>query len=140
MRYAKVGTFYQLRLERGEDVPTEVVEFVRRNRIGSGSITGLGATDRAVLGHFSLKTRKYRRRTFSGEYEIAGITGNIAWDGKTPVCHMHAVISGPGMQAHAGHLFAARVAATCEIAILPFKRRLGRKPDPATGLKLLNLP
>lgn len=140
MEAVKTGAYYQLRLERGEDVPAVVAGFVLRHRIRSGIIVGLGAADEVVLGHFGLKTKKYRRRTFTGDYELASIVGNIAWDGKTPVCHMHAVITGPGMQAYGGHLFAATVAATCEISILPGEKRLLRRPDPATGLKLLSLP
>ncbi|MEO0080927.1 MAG: PPC domain-containing DNA-binding protein [candidate division WOR-3 bacterium] len=139
MTCVRNGAYWQLRLERGEDVPTEVAGFVLRHQIRSGLITGLGAADMVVLGHFSLRTKKYRKRKLAGEYEIAGILGNIAWDGKVPVCHMHAVVTGPDMKALGGHLFAARVAATCEISILPGARRLGRKLDQTTGLKLLAL-
>ncbi len=139
MTFAKSGSFYQLRLARGEDISTAVVDFVRRHRIGSGVVTGLGAAEKVVLGYFDLGRKVYRKRRFPGEYEIAGITGNIAWDGKTPVCHLHAVIAGPRMNVYGGHLFEARVTVTCEIAIQSARKRLRRAKDPGTGLKLLKL-
>jgi len=139
VKCVKAGPFYQLRLARGEDIPTEVIAFVTRNRVGSGIITGIGAAEHITLGWFNFKTGRYRKKTLRGEYEIAAIVGNVAWDGRTPICHMHALITGRDMAALGGHLFAARVAATCEIAILPGSKRLARKLDPATGLKLLAL-
>lgn len=128
-----------MRLERGEDIPTALAGFVAKKRMKSGFVVGLGAADKVVLGHFSLKTKKYRKRTFSGDYELASITGNISWDGETPICHLHAVITGPNMVAYGGHLFSAEVGATCELSILPAAKKLTRKLDPYTGLKLLAL-
>jgi len=139
MKSTKAGPFYQLRLERGEDIPLAVTQFVKEKGIKSGIITGLGAAEKVVLGYFDRKRRTYRKRRFSGEYEIANITGNIAWDGKVPICHLHAAIAGAQLTVRAGHLFAGRVTATCEVAILPGQKRLIRSTDPETGLKLLGL-
>ncbi len=140
MRYARLGAFHQLRLERGEDIPATVVDFIKRQKIKSGIVTGLGAAEKVILGYFDRKYLTYRKRRFPGEYEIASIVGNIAWDGKNPVCHLHAVIADSRMTTHGGHLFAGKVTATCEITILPGQKKLKRATDPATGLKLLQLP
>jgi hypothetical protein len=139
MRWAKPGAFYQLRLEPGEDVAQILPGFVHQYRIGSGVISGLGAADEVELGLFDLKRRVYRRRVFRGDCEILALSGNVAWDGDSPVCHVHCVISDSRMAAHGGHLYRARVSVTCEIAILPGRRRLYRAHDAATGLKLLRL-
>ena len=93
MRWAKPGAFYQLRLEPGEDVLPTLVEFVRARGIGSGIISGIGAADNIELGLYDLKGRVYRRRTFRGDHEILALSGNVAWDGRDPVCHVHCVIS-----------------------------------------------
>ncbi len=139
MTAAKNGSYWQLRLERGEDIPSALASFVAKHGIKSGVLIGLGAAETIVLGYFHLQSRKYRQRTFAGDYEIASIVGNVAWDGKVPVCHLHAVISGPQMNAYAGHLFSARVAATCEVSLFPGRRKLQRRIDSLTGLKLLQL-
>jgi len=93
-----------------------------------------------VLGCFIPKTRSYRKRTFHGDHEIAALCGNAARDGRDPVCHIHAVVATPGFAVRAGHLFSARVTVTCEVQLWPGTRRLFRRPDPACGLKLLDLP
>ena len=43
------------------------------------------------------------------------------------------------MAAFGGHLFSAKAGATCELSIVPGQRKLTRRPDRLTGLKLLHL-
>jgi len=137
--WARAGNLYQLRLEPGEDVPATIVAFVRERDIGSGLIAGLGAADKVVLGYFDRGTRQYEKREFPGECEIASITGNIAWAGAEPVCHLHAVVAGAGQNAWAGHLFEAKVTVTCEVSIVAGQGKLRRAEDMKTGLNLLDL-
>ncbi len=140
MMYVRNGSYYQLRLMPGEEILTTLVEFVRRRHIRSGFVTGIGAAENLMLGCFNPKTRTYRKRTFKGDHEVAAVVGNVAWDGRNPVCHIHAVISTPKLATFAGHLFSGRVTVTLEIALVPGTRRLRRSPDPLSGLKLLVLP
>jgi len=139
MTSTRSGPLYQLRLAPGEDIPTAITGFVARHRIGSGLVIGLGAAERVVLGFFDRKRRRYVKRRFPAECEVASLVGNIAWAGGEPVCHLHAVIATAGFQARAGHLFEARVTVTCEVSIVAGRVRLERSPDPDTGLKLLVL-
>ncbi|OYD15639.1 hypothetical protein CH330_05240 [candidate division WOR-3 bacterium JGI_Cruoil_03_51_56] len=140
MRFIKLGPFYQLRLDRGEDIPLIITDFVKRQKIRSGIITGLGAACDVVLGYFDLKRRKYRKRRFPDEYEIASLTGNITWQGRKPFCHLHVVIANSRLTTHGGHFFSGRVSAACEVAILPGQKSIGRVEETATGLKLLDIP
>ncbi|MFO7639676.1 MAG: DUF296 domain-containing protein [bacterium] len=139
MRWAKPGAFYQLRLEPGEEVIGELVGFVRRHRLGSGIISGLGAADEVEIGLYDLKKRSYVRRVFRGDWEVLALSGNIAWAGAEPVCHVHCVIGDAKMTTRGGHLYRARVSVTGEIAIIPGSRKLARELDERTGLKLLKL-
>lgn len=132
-----IGRGFILRLERDEEVIETLRAFVRSHRIGSGFFTGLGAARDITLGFFDPVRRAYRRRTFRGDSEIAALVGNVAWDGREPVCHTHAVISNRRLQTFAGHLFSARVTVTCEVSLAPGRVRVRRGTDPATGLKLL---
>ncbi|MEO0078204.1 MAG: PPC domain-containing DNA-binding protein [candidate division WOR-3 bacterium] len=132
-----IRSAYILRLERGEEVVETLCAFVRRRRIRSGFFTGLGAAQDITLGFFDQARRAYCQRTFRGDCEIAALVGNVAWDGREPICHTHAVISNRQLQTFAGHLFSARVTVTCEIMLVPGQVRVRRGPDPATGLKLL---
>jgi len=139
MTYVRNGGFYQLRLMRGEEVITTLTEFVRKHGIKSGFLLGIGAAEDVVLGLFEPKKKVYVKRSFKGDCEIANIVGNIAWEGKTPICHVHATVSTPKLTAYAGHLFQARVSVTCEVSIVPGTRRLSRAFEPEIGLRLLQL-
>ena len=139
MKAVKNGPYYQLRLAHGEEIQATLTGFVRSRRLRSGFVVGLGAAEDVLLGYFDFKKSAYRKRLFRGDYELASVTGNIAWDGNNPICHLHAVITGPKFAAFGGHLFSATVGATCELSIIPGTRRLARQLDQLTGLKLLAL-
>ena len=140
MKAVRNGSYWQLRLMPGEEIMAELTGFVRRHRIKSGFLTGIGAAQNIVLGCFDPKTRTYHRRTFKGDNEVAAIVGNVGWLKREPVCHVHAIISRPNLTAFAGHLFSGTVTVTLEVALVPGERRLARKPDPLSGLNLLALP
>lgn len=137
MRWRRSGSFYQLRLERGEEIVQTLVEFIRARQIRSGVMLGLGAGTDITLGAYNLKQRVYHRRRFRGEYEICSLVGNIAWGGTEPICHIHAVISNERLVTYSGHLFAGKVAATCEVNILPGTAKILRALESDSGLKLL---
>ena len=140
MKAVRNGAYWQLRLMPGEDIHEALAGFVRRRRIKSGFLTGIGAAEDITLGCFDPKTRAYHKRTFKGDHEVAAVVGNVAWVGKDPVCHIHAVISTPRLATFAGHLFSGTVTVTLEVALVPGARRLVRKPDPLSGLNLLAMP
>lgn len=139
MIWVKNGDFYQLRLMPGEEILASLIDFVRKRRIKSGVIWGLGAGSEMVLGWYDLEHQVYHRRRFRGEYEISALLGNIAWENSEPICHIHTVISNRRFATYGGHLFEGKVGATCEVAILPGAKSLRRELEPGTGLKLLKL-
>jgi hypothetical protein len=140
MKAVRNGAYWQLRLMPGEEIVTELCGFVRRRRIKSGFLTGIGAAEDIVLGCFDPKKKTYHKRTFAGDNEVAAIVGNVGWLKQEPACHIHAVISRPNLTTFAGHLFSGRVTVTLEVALVPGTRRLVRRADPLSGLNLLALP
>ncbi|MBN2536727.1 DNA-binding protein, partial [candidate division WOR-3 bacterium] len=64
MTYTRAGSFYQVRLHKGEDVVEELKEFVRRRQVGSGVVTGIGAADAVELGLFDPERREYVKRRY----------------------------------------------------------------------------
>jgi predicted DNA-binding protein with PD1-like motif len=138
--FTRAVSFYQVRLERGEEVVAALGDFVRRRRVGCGIVTGIGAADSVELGLFDPKKRAYVRNRYRGDWEIVSILGNVAWLDKEPVCHLHCIIADREQQCRGGHLYSAQVSVTCELTVQPGTRRIRREPDPATGLNLLALP
>ena len=139
MKAVRNGSYWQLRLMSGEEIVEIISGFVRKQRIKSGFLTGIGAAEDITLGCFDPKTKTYHKRTFKGDNEVAAIVGNVGWLVKAPACHIHAVISRPNLTTFAGHLFSGTVTVTLEVALVPGTRRLARKPDPLFGLNLLAL-
>jgi uncharacterized protein len=140
MKAVRNGSYWQLRLMPGEEIVETLAGFVRSRRIKSGFLTGIGAAEDIVLGCFDPKTRAYHKRTFKGDNEVAAVVGNVGWLKQVPACHIHAVISRPNLTTFAGHLFSGTVTVTLEVALVPGTRRLARRPDPLSGLNLLELP
>lgn len=139
MQIKNCGEGYLVRLEIGEAVIASLTDFVRRKRIKSGWLLGLGAVDNAVLGVYDLKRRKYDKRTFKPIHELINLTGDISWLGKDPVLHVHAVIADHALKTSGGHLLEARCAITVEVMLTPWTKKALRKSDAITGLNLLAL-
>ncbi|MBA7600317.1 hypothetical protein ES703_07367 [subsurface metagenome] len=147
------GKNYLLRFDRGEEVMTGLLNWARERRLDGAFLSGLGAIKNPHLGYFDAQKRSYIDKEFEGEFEIASLTGNLAWDdagggegdvepkGETepqPIAHIHVVISGPNFLAFGGHLYSAVVSGTVEIAVIPFGSKLERKYKEELNLKLLD--
>jgi len=139
MQYRKVEAGYFLRLEKGEEILSSIVQFAAKEKIASGAFFGLGAINNFELGYYDLKTRKYEKEKFEEDMEVGNITGNVAaLDGK-PFVHTHVTVSGKDLKAFTGHLFSAEVALTLELFVFTSAVRIERKMDPVIGLNLLDL-
>ncbi|OHB75280.1 MAG: hypothetical protein A2Z34_01800 [Planctomycetes bacterium RBG_16_59_8] len=128
-----------VKLERGDEAISSLLEFCRRARVSSGTVSALGAVEKTTLGWFDRRRRVYVKRTFRGVVELASLTGNIARLGKNPILHAHVVCSGRSFRSVAGHLFSATVAVTVECVVIETGALLRRKPDPRFGLNLLDI-
>lgn len=126
---------YIIRIPRGEDVIENIKKFCEKNKIFAGSFFGIGACDLAELGSYSVKTKKYTKKEFKGEYEITSILGIIS-DKKI---HAHANIVDSKFKSFGGHVNKMQVSATCEIHLIACKGTLKRKLDKQIGLELLDL-
>lgn len=139
MQYRKVESGYFLRLMKGEEVVSSIIQFTAKENIRSAAFFGLGAICSFELGYYDLKTRKYEKEKFEEDMEVGNITGNIAsLDGK-PFVHTHVTVSGKDLKAYTGHLFSAEVALTLELFVFTASAGIERKMDAEIGLNLLDL-
>lgn len=139
MQYLKVRNGYVLKLETNEEIMTTLKDFVIDKKIKSAFLYGIGAGKELTLGYYDSKKKMYHKRAFVEEYELASLIGNISYLENDPIIHIHCTISPENFIAYSGHLFAGKVAATCEIFISLLDKKLFRKTDSKTGLNLLNL-
>ncbi len=137
MKYCKSGSFYVIRIDRGEEVISSLTEFCKKETILSGHITGLGATDKVIIGLYSVATGEYRKTELNGEMEITSLIGNISVKDDEPYLHIHINVCDPDMKIFGGHLNECRISATCELIVTPGDAKIGRRLDAAqTGLNL----
>ena len=132
------GKVYLLRFDRGEEVMMHLLNWARERRLEGAFLSGLGAIENPHLGYFDAEKKGYIDKEFEGEFEIASLTGNLAWDDDDPIAHIHVTIAGPNFLAFGGHLYSAVVSGTVEIAVIPFGSKLERKYKEELNLKLLD--
>lgn len=130
---------YILRLEKGDEAVSKIVEFCTKNKIGSAWFSGLGAASSAKLAIYDLKKKEYIRKEISGILEILNYLGNVGqMNGKT-IVHSHVTLSDETFSAFGGHVDELVIAATCEIILHQLDINLNRKYDDNIGLNLLDL-
>ena len=137
MEYKSFGTTYIVRIDRGEEILSQIKVLCKKEKIKLGTITGLGAVDRAVVGLFETATKEYHSTTMTGDFEISSLHGNITTMEEEIYLHIHANLAGADNRSFGGHLNEAVVSATCELIIQVLDGQLERAFDDTIGLNLL---
>ena len=114
-----------------------VKQICKKLDIKAGTITGLGATDKATIGIFNVKTKKYHSTEFTGDHEIAQLYGNISKMNNEIYLHVHVNICDIKHQSFGGHLNSAVVSATFEGIIEEINGQVKRAFDEESGLNLI---
>ena len=140
MRGIQTDTGYLLRAEKGEQLLEAIGAFARQHEIRCASLTGIGAVSDVEIGFFHAADKRYERRKLSGEFELLQLTGNLSLFEGQRMVHAHVVLGDADYRCWGGHLFAATVAVTVEIHLLPLAAEVHRELDPDLGIGLLNLP
>jgi|WetSurMetagenome_2_1015567.scaffolds.fasta_scaffold261145_1 uncharacterized protein len=139
MQYAKTSDGFMIRCEIGDEVISTLTKFAADHKIYSGSVIGIGALKDPELGYYDLHTKTYTRKKFDGDYELIGLSGNLARMGENTILHCHAAFSDSEFRMIGGHLFSAGVAVTGEFYLRPGGVTIERASDPLTGLNLMSL-
>lgn len=136
MEYKRFGDTVAMRVDRGEEIISCVKSVCEQEHITLGSVTGIGAVDRAVVGLYRVAERKYYSNTFEGEMELTSLLGNVTEKDGQVYLHFHAAFAKEDGQVVGGHLNEAVVSGTGEIFIQTIPAVIGRKIDSATGLNV----
>ena len=139
MKTKKINNKIVVRIDKGEEIVETLTKICKENNITLGSILGLGATNKAKVGLFDVKTKEYHATELTGNYEINPLYGNITtMDGETYL-HLHINIADKKHQSFGGHLNYAYVSATFEGIIDVIDWEVDRKFDEEIGLNLLEM-
>jgi predicted DNA-binding protein with PD1-like motif len=139
MKHAMTTPGYIVRIDQGEEIISSLKRFCTEKGITLGTLQGISAVDRAVIGWYEPGIRKYHTTTLTGDMEITALVGKITMHENAVHLHIHATLSDTGFQARGGHLSEAIVNGTCEVFIMVFDGEIARRRDDQTGLSIMDL-
>lgn len=131
----KYASTYVVSIKNGADLVEALNDFVKINHITLGSVTGIGAVNKAALRFFNPATKKYEDKVFSGQMEITNLTGNISTKDGKPYTHYHITLGNDAYQGLAGHLLSASINGAGEFYVNAIPSgKLERTFDDSIGL------
>ena len=137
MDYRRINDTYYVRIDKGEEIITELLQICGREGIQSAVFTGIGGCSHAEIQTFIPQKGTFETEILDGMLELINITGNIITDDDQLFHHTHAVFSFKSESEHkiaAGHMKALTVLYTAEIELRPvIGGVIKRKQDPETG-------
>ena len=136
MDFRRFDNTYYVRIDKGEEVISELIKVCESEGIDSAIFTGIGGCSHAEIQMFIPEKGEFETEEYDGMLELVNITGNITIDNGTPLYHVHASFSFKEGKEHrmaAGHLKSTVVLYTAEIELRPVTGGIiKRKHDPET--------
>ena len=139
LRYKKFGNRFIVRLDRGEEIVETLKRFCQEKEVKLGSITGIGATNKAVVGLFDVKNKEYHKKKLTGAFEIAPLYGNVSTKDGEVYLHLHVNLCSSEHKSFGGHLNSAVVSATFEAFVDVVEGEVERVFNRELGLNILNI-
>lgn len=137
--YKQFSNKYVVSLQNRQEISQAITAFCREQDIKAGTVSGLGAVDKAVLRFFDPASKKYVDKTFSEQLEVTNLTGNISRKDGQIYLHLHATLGRADYSALAGHLLTAVLNGAGELVIEKFDGEIDRYYDDKSGLNLYKL-
>jgi len=139
MREGKLGRVLVARFRRGDDVLERLNELMRDNGVVAGSLTGVGAVEKAKVG-YHVGNGRYAAVSYDGPLEVLSCIGNVSLKDGAPFVHAHMTVADSKGKAYGGHLMpGCIVGATFEVTVLAYEgMALVRKLDRSAKLFLLD--
>ena len=138
MEYRKIGDNYYIRMDRGDEIISNLLEICEKESIPSAIFSGIGGCQSAELQVFIPETGSFETEQLEGMLELVSLNGNVVRDADGKLYHhTHALFSFKKDGQHGmagGHLKATTVLYTAEIELRPtVGGAIGMKFDPETG-------
>lgn len=131
---------FALIFDTGDQVMEGLLDFAKKERLGGGHFTAIGAFREVLLGYFDWQKKEYQKIPVREQVEVLSLVGDVALapDGQ-PKLHAHVVVGKADGSAHGGHLLEAQVRPTLEVMLVETPQHLQRRLDPESGLALIRL-
>lgn len=144
MEYRFFDRVGYVRMDKGDEIITELLKICIKQGIRSATFSGIGGCSEAEIQTFVPEKGSFETRKLTGMLELVSLTGNITIDDKgNRHHHTHAVFSYKENGQHCiigGHLKSVTVLYTAEIELRPvIGGVIKRMNDAETGTGFWNL-
>jgi len=113
------GRVFEIRFGTGDEILTGIYDFVAKNKITSGHITGIGGlAPGALLGWGDPEVGAFKRIEIKDKTEIVSLIGDISSPNGKPYVHVHMVVGSSDGTTKAGHLLEAHIAPVGELTVV----------------------
>ena len=138
MDYQKLGDAYYIRIDKGDEMVSSILEVCRREGIASATYSGIGGCQDAEIQTFNPAAGEFDTERVEGMLELVSFMGNVITDASgTLYPHTHALFSYVEDGQHkvvGGHIKSTTVLYTAEIELRPvFGGAIGHMHDDETG-------
>lgn len=136
MDYRKFGDTYLVRIDRGEEILTQLAALCEKEDIWLAQVDALGAVDYAMVSVYDMAAKTFFQKEFSEPMEISGLCGTVSRKAGQVYLHLHVTVCDRELKAHGGHANKLRVSVTCEMVVRVIPGRVDRAMDEDVGLNL----
>lgn len=138
MDYKRFSNKLVIRLDKGDELVDNIKKVCVVEGVRLGIVSGLGATNRAIIGLFETATKEYHMKEYTGDMEITSLIGNVTTMDEEIYLHLHINLGDINNQIVGGHLTSAYISATGEIFIDIIEGVVEREFSHKSGLNLIN--
>lgn len=129
---------YAVIFHKGDEAMSGLTDFAIEHKIEDAHFTAIGAVSSATLAWLDLSKKIYHRIPVGEQVEVLSLIGDIATFNGKPIVHMHAVLGQSTGSTIGGHVFELNVSPTLEVFVTVNTTPLKKKPDDASGMKLID--
>ena len=123
MDYRKFSDTYYVRMDRGDEIVSGLLDICRKENIASCIFSGIGGLSRAEIQTFIPEKGEFETEEISGMLELVSLTGNVITDDEMNYYqHTHAMVACKDADGHhimGGHVKSLTVLYTAEIELRP---------------------
>jgi predicted DNA-binding protein with PD1-like motif len=136
MEYKPFGDAYVARMDRGEEIRSQLEALCKKENIALASVSALGAVDHALVSVYDVPNKVFCRKEFNEPMEISALIGSVSQKEGQVYLHLHVTLCDTNCAAHGGHANELRVSATTEMILHTIPGTVERQLDPEIGLNL----
>ncbi len=136
MEYKRFDNTITARLDRGEEILTEIEKIAKAESIKLAKVSAIGAVNDFTVGVYDVDKKEYKANSFTGDYELLSLLGNINTMNGEYYCHLHMSAGNEKGEVFGGHLNRAVISVTCEMFIDIIDGTVDREHNDEIGINL----